>query len=172
MEPRRRRRRSCANCCAAAGRYRECRKRRWEQPSIPLNHDRNLIPLIVEGRETRSKQHLLVERSDVTPDYFHLLEIPLLGGRLFSDRDNETAPQVAVVNEAMAGTYWRGEDPLGKRLKVGGGGPGGKREQDLDHGRRGGRRRSNRIAGEASIPQIYLSLYQTKDRWPSFCVDN
>src|ERR1700723_1848545 len=90
------------------------------EPSIPLHHDRNLSALIVEGRETK-KQPPTVERSRVTPEYFHLLEIPLLRGRLFNDGDDEKAPQVAVINQAMAETYWRGEDPLGKRLKVGGG---------------------------------------------------
>ncbi|WP_433983901.1 ABC transporter permease [Tunturiibacter empetritectus] len=89
------------------------------EPSIPLRHDRNASPLIVEGRETQSKQPPLVERSQVTPEYFHLLGIPALRGRLFNDGDDENAPQVAVINRAMAETYWPGEDPLGKRLKVG-----------------------------------------------------
>ena len=73
---------------------------------------------------TQSKQIPLVERSQVTPEYFHLLEIPVLRGRLFNDGDDENAPQVAVINQAMAETYWRGEDPLGKRLKLGNGRPG------------------------------------------------
>src|ERR1700751_3415886 len=90
------------------------------EPSIPLHHDGNLSALIVEGRETQ-KQPPTGERSQVTPEYFHLLEIPLLPGRLFNDGDDEKAPQVAVINQAMAETYWRGEDPLGKRLKSGGG---------------------------------------------------
>jgi len=132
------------------------------EPSIPLRHDRNPSPLIVEGRETQSKQPPLVERSQVTPEYFHMLEIPLLRGRLFNDGDDEKAPQVAVINQAMAETYWPGEDPLGKRLKVG-------------RGRAGVGQRASKtwitIVGviadarteslaNASVPQIYLSLYQ------------
>ena len=132
------------------------------EPSIPLQHDRNPSPLIVEGRQTQGKQQPLAERSQVTPEYFHLLEIPVLRGRLFNDGDDENAPLVAVINRAMAETYWRGEDPLGKRLKVG-------------RGRAGVGQRASKtwitIVGviadarteslaNASVPQIYLSLYQ------------
>jgi hypothetical protein len=37
----------------------------------------------------------------VTPEYFQLIGIPLLRGRLFNEFDSDTAPQVAVVNEAL-----------------------------------------------------------------------
>jgi predicted permease len=59
----------------------------------------------------------MVERSRVTPEYFHLVGIPLLRGRLFNEFDIDTAPQVAVVNDAFAHTYWPNEDALGKRFK-------------------------------------------------------
>jgi predicted permease len=131
------------------------------EPSIPLHHDRNLSALIVEGRETQ-KQPPTVERSQVTPEYFHLLEIPLLRGRLFNDGDDEKAPQVAVINQAMAETYWRGEDPLGKRLKVGGGRAGvGQRASKTWITIVGvvADARTESLAN-ASVPLIYLSLYQ------------
>jgi len=132
------------------------------EPSIPLQHDGNRSQLIVEGRETQSKQPPLVERSEVTPEYFHLLEIPVLRGRLFNDGDDEKAPLVAVVNQAMARTYWRDEDPLGKRLMLGRGRPG----VGL-HARKTwitivgviADARTESLA-KASVPQIYLSLYQ------------
>ena len=44
--------------------------------------------------------------------------IPLVSGREFTIADNETAPPVAVVSQAMAAQYWRGEDPVGRRLQV------------------------------------------------------
>ncbi len=132
------------------------------EPSIPLHHDGNRSALIVEGRQTQSKQPPLVERSEVTPEYFHLLKIPVLRGRLFNDGDDENAPLVAVINQAMAETYWRGENPLGKRLRLG-------------RGRLGvglppsktwitivgviADARTESLAN-ASVPQLYLSLYQ------------
>jgi putative ABC transport system permease protein len=132
------------------------------EPSIPLHHDRNQSPLIVEGRQTQTKQTPLVERSQVTPEYFHLLEIPALRGRLFNDGDDENAPLVAVINQAMAETYWRGEDPLGKRLRLGGGRAGvGQRASKTWITIVGviADARTESLA-IASVPQIYLSLYQ------------
>jgi predicted permease len=132
------------------------------EPSIPLQHDGNPSPLIVEGRQTQSKQPPLVERSEVTPEYFHLLEIPVLRGRLFNDGDDEKAPLVAVINQAMAETYWRGEDPLGKRLRLGSGRDGvGLRASKTWITIVGviADARTESLAN-ASVPQIYLSLYQ------------
>ncbi|WP_394840945.1 ABC transporter permease [Pendulispora brunnea] len=49
-------------------------------------------------------------------DYFSTMRIPLLRGRIFYDTDTETAPRVAIINEAMAKKYWADEDPIGKRI--------------------------------------------------------
>jgi hypothetical protein len=42
----------------------------------------------------------------------------LLCGRLFVDQDLEATPLVAVINEAAARTYWRHQDPVGKRVRL------------------------------------------------------
>jgi predicted permease len=52
-------------------------------------------------------------------DYFRVLAIPLLRGRLFEDRDVMDAPHVAVINNALARTRWPNEDPLGKTIEFG-----------------------------------------------------
>jgi predicted permease len=93
--------------------------------SIPLDQSQRDLKLIsegqlfltLEGSDTQSDQPIVVERSSVTPDYFHLLGIALLRGRLFNDVDNDKAPQVAIINEAFARTYWPKQNPLGKRFK-------------------------------------------------------
>jgi putative ABC transport system permease protein len=89
------------------------------QESIPLNHDKNLVSFVLEERSTRSSLPHQGHGSSVTPDYFHLLGIPLLRGRLFTEFDLENAPRVALVNESFARTWWPGQDPLGKRMKLG-----------------------------------------------------
>ena len=55
----------------------------------------------------------------VSADYLKTMGIPVLRGRSFNDSDNEQAIHVAIVNETMARQYWPGEDPLGKRFKLG-----------------------------------------------------
>ena len=57
--------------------------------------------------------------SQVFGDYFGAAGIPLLRGRVFSQADIAGAPLVAIVNRTLAEHYWPGQDPIGKRLKVG-----------------------------------------------------
>jgi putative ABC transport system permease protein len=54
----------------------------------------------------------------VSPDYFSTLGIKVVRGRGFTDRDDERAPNVVVINETMAAKHWPGEDPIGKRVKI------------------------------------------------------
>jgi putative ABC transport system permease protein len=54
-----------------------------------------------------------------SPDYFRVMGIPLLAGRLFNAHDNLSGPRVTVISRAMARTYFPNQDPLGRRLKFG-----------------------------------------------------
>ncbi|MBV9009707.1 MAG: ABC transporter permease [Verrucomicrobia bacterium] len=56
------------------------------------------------------------EVRSVTPDYFRVLQTPLLKGRLFSNSDTSDAPLVAIINEAFAHKYFPNGDALGKRI--------------------------------------------------------
>jgi putative ABC transport system permease protein len=53
-----------------------------------------------------------------TPGYFRTMEIRLVRGRLFDDRDTAKSPLVVIVSEAMAARVWPGENPIGKRLRA------------------------------------------------------
>lgn len=55
-----------------------------------------------------------------SPNYFGVMKIALLEGRLLTDDDGADAPPVAVVSESLARRYFPGEDPLGAHIKVGG----------------------------------------------------
>ena len=59
-----------------------------------------------------------MEYNEVSPAYFRTLGIPLVSGREFTPADDANAQLVAIVNETMVTQYWRGENPVGKRLKV------------------------------------------------------
>jgi predicted permease len=132
-----------------------------DMAAVPLGHGRddlNPFLLVVEGREAQSDQPPLVNVSMITPEYFHLLAMPLLRGRLFNDSDNENAPAVAVINEAFARNYWPNGDPLGQHVK-------------LNNARGTPANSWTAIVGvianarteslaESSVPQIYLTLFQ------------
>jgi putative ABC transport system permease protein len=51
-------------------------------------------------------------------DYFQTLKVPLVRGRMFNERDTKDSPRVIIIDQAMAEQYFRGEDPIGKRLGV------------------------------------------------------
>ncbi len=131
--------------------------------SIPLDESLRDLKLIsegqflftVEGRDMQSDGPAVAERSSVTPEYFHLLKMPLLRGRLFNESDNDEAPQVAVINEAFARTYWQNQNPIGKRFR--------KAKADSPWITVIGliaNARTESLA-EAGVPKIYLDLYQT-----------
>jgi putative ABC transport system permease protein len=54
----------------------------------------------------------------VSPDYFKAMGIPLLRGRVFTERDVVGAPRVALINETMAKQFFPDEDPIGKHISV------------------------------------------------------
>jgi putative ABC transport system permease protein len=53
-----------------------------------------------------------------TADYFSTMQIPLLRGRLFDQRDAPDAPKVAVINEALAREQFPSKDPIGQQIEV------------------------------------------------------
>ena len=60
------------------------------------------------------------DRYIVTPAYLRLMRIPILSGRAFTEADAaDTAVKVALVSAALAQKLWPGQNPLGKRLRVG-----------------------------------------------------
>ncbi|HEX4666951.1 MAG TPA: ABC transporter permease [Chthoniobacterales bacterium] len=52
----------------------------------------------------------------VAGEYFRTLQIPLLAGRLFGERDSKDAPPVAIVNQALAQKFFPNTNPLGQHL--------------------------------------------------------
>ena len=72
----------------------------------------------IEGRPEWIQQPLTFDI--ITPDFFQVLQVPLLRGRSFSDRDTADRQLVAIINETTAKTHWPNEDPLGKRFTFGG----------------------------------------------------
>jgi predicted permease len=134
--------------------------------SLPLDHDQrdsNLVRVFLEGQDPLGHDAPFVDGAVVTPEYFHLLRLTLVGGRLFTEFDDDRSAPVAVVNEAMAAMYWPRAGTLGKRLKLARaatsaattpwttvvGVVADTRVDALD---------------ESRVPQVYASLYQWNDK--------
>jgi putative ABC transport system permease protein len=56
----------------------------------------------------------------ISPDYLHAMGIPLLRGRPFNEHDDANAPLVALISKTAAERNWPNEDPIGKRIRLGG----------------------------------------------------
>jgi putative ABC transport system permease protein len=77
------------------------------------------LPITVESVVNGEVQTQSVDTRTVSPDYFATMQIPLVGGQMFSPEEGAQTPPVVVVNQAMVNRYWPNQDPLGKRIKMG-----------------------------------------------------
>ncbi len=74
--------------------------------------------LAIDGYQPAPDEQLNSSYLEIGEDYFKTLGIPIVAGREFQRRDDESAVHVAIINETMAAKYWPGKDPIGQRLKV------------------------------------------------------
>ena len=78
----------------------------------------------IQGQSSEEqKQNPLVNYQAVSPDYFRVMQIPLLRGRVFTDRDTvrpDGRRDVAIISQGLAERMWPNANPLGKRLNCGG----------------------------------------------------
>ena len=85
--------------------------------ALPLSGTNNDSSFEIEGAPMRGggpgpDEEIRV----VTPDYFRVLQLPLMQGRIFNDGDSAEAPPVVIVNQALARKYFPKGDALGKRI--------------------------------------------------------
>src|SRR5437667_3377598 len=84
---------------------------------LPLSGHWGSVGFSIEGRPPLAPGDFLVANyGTVSPDYFRAMEIPVLEGRGFTAADGQKAPRVVIINQTMAGRFWPGEKPIGKRL--------------------------------------------------------
>ncbi|MBA4136916.1 MAG: hypothetical protein C0518_06325 [Opitutus sp.] len=121
----------------------------------------NRSAISLEGRapEPEGRPALLADVRSVTENYFDVLRVPVLQGRGITAADDAAAPAVAVVSATFAANYFPGQDPLGRKFRIGRGAPDGKEKWITVVGlvpdsMRGRFERRNE-------PQVYLSLAQS-----------
>ena len=86
---------------------------------LPMQGWGDGMPFLIAGRafvDRANRRACFYKR--VTGSYFRTLEIRLLRGRTFSGDDTRGGAPVIVINEEMARRYFKGEDPLGKRILI------------------------------------------------------
>jgi len=86
---------------------------------LPLSGNNAMITFQIEGRPVPRSEAPSADIEVVTPGLFKTLNIPMLRGRDFSERDDTKAPGVVIVNEAFARKYFPNEDAVGKHITPG-----------------------------------------------------
>ncbi|HKP85995.1 MAG TPA: ABC transporter permease [Blastocatellia bacterium] len=85
---------------------------------MPIVNDFNL-GFVIEGQPRGTNAELpSTKYYGVSPDFFAAMGIPLLSGRVFTERDNKDSTRVVIINETMARRYFPGVDPIGKRMHI------------------------------------------------------
>lgn len=117
----------------------------------------NVRDVAVAGYQPAKDESMSIVVDSVAPDYFKALRIPLLQGREFDDRDIDTAPCVAVVNQGMAHKYWPKGNVVGSQIQV------GKRSCEVIGVNRNIIYRS--ATYDTGDPVVYLPLFQDYQGW-------
>jgi predicted permease len=87
--------------------------------AIPLDVGGEIRTAIPEGYQPPpGEPRVSVFTAVVDEHYFSTMRTPIVRGRAFSANDNNRSRPVAIVNEEFANTYWPGQDPVGKRLRL------------------------------------------------------
>ena len=97
--------------------------------------------VIIEGQPLASEsasRNPILNWEAATPDYFRAMDIRLLQGRLFDERDTAKSPLVVIVGQSLAARLWPGQNPIGRRMLTG---ARGREAAGMADGRRRGRRR-------------------------------
>jgi len=77
-------------------------------------------PILREGETlARGSAGRVIMNTSVSPGYFQTMQIPILEGRDFDDRDRKGSQQTVIVNDRMAEMMWPGQSAVGKRILVG-----------------------------------------------------
>src|SRR5262245_5697543 len=89
--------------------------------ALPFDGPRGAAAFTIEGRESDDRSRVpTTQLATASPGYFEVMGIPLLRGRTFTRQDDVKGQAVVVITESLARRGWPGQDPIGRRLHLGG----------------------------------------------------
>jgi predicted permease len=88
-------------------------------PTLPFGFNFNQTEMRVDNRAYGEGQRgEIIENVSISPTYLQTLGVPIVDGRGISDSDLPGVPDVAVINETMARTFWPNESPVGHTFQT------------------------------------------------------
>ena len=85
--------------------------------TIPFGGNNNDSVILAEGYQMRQGESLISpNRVEVSPGYFETMQVKLVRGRFFDERDAPKAQQAVIVDEKLAKHFWPNQDPIGRRM--------------------------------------------------------
>lgn len=87
--------------------------------SLPLSPSQTAVTVVPEGYQfPKGREKTLEFGAAVDAGYFTTMNVEIQRGRPFTDDDRAGSHRVAIVNQQFAKTYWPGQDPIGKRIRL------------------------------------------------------
>ena len=122
---------------------------------LPMTFRAGIWPVVIPGRVLPPGQSDAASSRYITPEYFHVMRIPLVAGREFNDADVPASQPVAIVSQGFVTRYLEGQPALGRTFEFG---PGGARTIVGVVG-------EVRVRGleRVSEPQVYMPHQQQRD---------
>ncbi|HET9528779.1 MAG TPA: ABC transporter permease [Blastocatellia bacterium] len=86
--------------------------------AVPLGDDFSYLSFMKEGVPVDPADRPVAFYNAVGHEYFDTMQIPVIRGRQFDERDVRGTTNVAIINETLAERFFAGEDPLGRRITL------------------------------------------------------
>src|SRR4029078_358617 len=85
---------------------------------FPLGYGNLNETVLIEGQEPpREGEQISIATYIVDPQFFQMMNIPLIQGQNFTGQERADSPGVAIINERMAESFWPNENAIGKRFR-------------------------------------------------------
>ncbi len=84
---------------------------------LPMETRPNPTIFTIDKNAAESERAPTAEAATVTPEYFQVLKIPLIRGRVFTEADDSKGQPVVLINETLARRYWPDQDPVGRQIR-------------------------------------------------------